>query len=173
MPSDSTSMVALIEEIHWLSAELKNRTALRSEEQRVLLASKGLLHTLAEQGARTVPAIAEARNTSRQNIQIIANRLAQVGCVEFVPNPNHKKSELLQLTQIGAALLKSSTKQENAVLGGIAAQLGSVQLEDALQGLKALRTVLAEAEKTPRTRNGQNSGFKSPRRSDTSDNSEG
>jgi len=121
MASDPNTLAELIDEIHWLSAELKRRTALRSEQQQVLLASKGLLNTLAEQGPRTVPAIAEARNTSRQNIQIIANRLAELGCIEFVPNPHHKKSDLVRLTLSGTALLKSSTRQETAVLHGIAA----------------------------------------------------
>jgi DNA-binding MarR family transcriptional regulator len=142
MPTDATSLLTLLNEIHWVSAELKKRAAGSPEEQRVLLATRGLLQTLADRGQQTVPAIAEARNTSRQNIQIIANRLADLGCVEFVTNPHHKKSDLLRLTPKGQALLTSNAAEETRTITDLSPHLRKTEVDAAVACLGHLRSLL-------------------------------
>src|SRR6266404_8431927 len=45
-----------------------------------------ILQVLERSGNQSVPQIASTRNTSRQNIQIVVNRLKREGCVELRQN---------------------------------------------------------------------------------------
>lgn len=63
----------------------------------------GFMRSLALLGPLTVPQIAEMRPTSRQRMQRLADELAADGLVEFVDNPKHRRSKLVQLTRKGAA----------------------------------------------------------------------
>jgi DNA-binding MarR family transcriptional regulator len=61
----------------------------------------GFLRSLALLGPLTVPQIAQMRPTSRQRMQRLADELAAEGLVEFVGNPRHRRSKLVQLTRKG------------------------------------------------------------------------
>src|SRR5882762_10659598 len=63
----------------------------------------GFMRSLALLGPLTVPQIAEMRPTSRQRMQRLADELAAQGLVEFIDNPKHRRSKLVQLTPKGAA----------------------------------------------------------------------
>jgi DNA-binding MarR family transcriptional regulator len=63
----------------------------------------GFLRSLALLGPLTVPQIAEMRPTSRQRMQRLADELAAEGLVEFVDNPRHRRSKLVQLKPKGEA----------------------------------------------------------------------
>ncbi len=61
----------------------------------------GFMRSLALLGPLTVPQIAQMRPTSRQRMQRLADELAAKGLVEFVDNPKHRRSKLVQLTSKG------------------------------------------------------------------------
>jgi DNA-binding MarR family transcriptional regulator len=61
----------------------------------------GFMRSLALLGPLTVPQIAQMRPTSRQRMQRLADELAAEGLVEFVDNPKHRRSKLVQLTRKG------------------------------------------------------------------------
>jgi DNA-binding MarR family transcriptional regulator len=63
----------------------------------------GLMRSLALLGPLTVPQIAEMRPTSRQRMQRLADELLAGGLVEFIDNPKHQRSKLVQLTPKGDA----------------------------------------------------------------------
>ena len=63
----------------------------------------GFMRSLALLGPLTVPQIAQMRPTSRQRMQRLADELAAEGLVEFVDNPKHRRSKLVQLTPEGHA----------------------------------------------------------------------
>ena len=63
----------------------------------------GFMRSLALVGPLTVPQIAEMRPTSRQRMQRLADELAAEGLVEFIDNPKHRRSKLVQLTPKGDA----------------------------------------------------------------------
>jgi len=63
----------------------------------------GFMRSLTTLGPLTVPQIAEMRPTSRQRMQRLADELAADGLVEFIDNPKHRRSKLVQLTRKGAA----------------------------------------------------------------------
>src|SRR5215467_10868470 len=61
----------------------------------------GFIRSLALLGPLTVPQIAQMRPTSRQRMQRLADELEAEGLVEFIDNPKHRRSRLVQLTRKG------------------------------------------------------------------------
>ena len=61
----------------------------------------GFMRSLALLGPLTVPQIAQMRPTSRQRMQRLADELEAEGLVEFIDNPKHRRSRLVQLTRKG------------------------------------------------------------------------
>jgi DNA-binding MarR family transcriptional regulator len=166
VPADTNSVQTLLDQIHWLSAELKRRAAASPEQDKLLLAARSVLQTLSDEGDSSVPAIAHVRNTTRQNIQIIANRLTELGLVEFVPNPRHKKSDLLHMTEKGAAVLSSAATQQAAFVEDLAARLQKVEVDAALQCLAGLHASLSGTRApTPRAHTTAPAATKRPVRS--------
>lgn len=80
----------------------------------------GFMRSLALLGPLTVPQIAQMRPTSRQRMQRLADELAAEGLVEFVDNPRHRRSKLVQLTHKGATCYR----ELNARFLAMAATLG-------------------------------------------------
>jgi DNA-binding MarR family transcriptional regulator len=80
----------------------------------------GFLRSLALLGPLTVPQIARMRPTSRQRMQRLADELAADGLVEFIDNPKHRRSKLVQLTRKGHARYRDM----NARLRSIASTVG-------------------------------------------------
>jgi DNA-binding MarR family transcriptional regulator len=80
----------------------------------------GFMRSLALLGPLTVPQIAQMRPTSRQRMQRLANELAADGLVEFIGNPKHRRSKLVQLTPQGDA----HYRELNEALLSIASTLG-------------------------------------------------
>jgi DNA-binding MarR family transcriptional regulator len=86
----------------------------------------GFMRSLALLGPLTVPQIAEMRPTSRQRMQRLADELAAEELVEFIDNPRHRRSKLVQLTAKGDARYR----ELNAKLLVIASTMG-VSLSEA------------------------------------------
>ena len=80
----------------------------------------GFMRSLALLGPLTVPQIAEMRPTSRQRMQRLADELAAEGLVEFVDNPKHRRSKLVQLKPKGEARYR----EMNARFLAIASTMG-------------------------------------------------
>jgi DNA-binding MarR family transcriptional regulator len=80
----------------------------------------GFMRSLALLGPLTVPQIAEMRPTSRQRMQRLADELAAEELVEFIDNPRHRRSKLVQLTAKGDARYR----ELNAKLLVIASTMG-------------------------------------------------
>src|SRR5262249_37571561 len=80
----------------------------------------GFMRSLALLGPLTVPQIAQMRPTSRQRMQRLANELWTEGLVEFIDNPKHRRSKLVQLTPKGDARYR----QGNPRLLSIASTMG-------------------------------------------------
>ncbi len=80
----------------------------------------GFLRSLALLGPLTVPQIAQMRPTSRQRMQRLADELAAEGLVEFIDNPKHRRSKLVQLTPKGGRRYR----ELNARFLAIASTLG-------------------------------------------------
>jgi DNA-binding MarR family transcriptional regulator len=94
-----------------------------------------VLDLLKREGPVTVPGIARARRTSRQNIQVIVNRLRQEGLVRLGENPAHKRSELVFLADQGAAKLDSVSQDRDQFLDQL---LGKVTVEALLSASEVI-----------------------------------
>jgi DNA-binding MarR family transcriptional regulator len=118
-----------------------------------------ILQILEHHGARTVPQIARTRFTSRQNIQILVNRLAREGLIQFTDNPAHKRSDLVILTAKGEEVLAGVGKRRQQLLDHLAAQFSEQELLSGTTLLRNLRQALAERPPTP-----DNASSEAPRR---------
>jgi DNA-binding MarR family transcriptional regulator len=65
----------------------------------------GLMRSLAEDGPLTVAQLARSRPVARQWVQRLANELGGAGLIEFIDNPNHRRSKLMRLTGKGERVL--------------------------------------------------------------------
>jgi DNA-binding MarR family transcriptional regulator len=74
-------------------------------------------------GSLTVPQIAELRPTSRQRMQRLADELAAEGLVEFVDNPKHRRSKLVQLTSKGEARYREQDTQLQVIASTLCVEL--------------------------------------------------
>jgi DNA-binding MarR family transcriptional regulator len=116
-----------------LSAGVKSQTGVELSG-----AEHAVLEIINRQGAATVPQIARERFTSRQNIQIIVDRLASEEHVEVVGNPAHKRSVLVRLTEAGRTWLQEdekSRKQLHKEIGSLFSAEEIARLRSALRKL--------------------------------------
>jgi len=63
----------------------------------------GVLRTLEASGPRTVPEIAALRPVTRQYIQKLVNAMLKKGLVRLEPNPRHRRSQRVAITDAGRA----------------------------------------------------------------------
>ena len=134
---------ALLVEVNGIANRLKSdpRAALPS-------ASRAALQLLQRHGPQTVPQIARARFSSRQNIQILINRLQQEGLVEFFTNPDHKRSALVRLTPRGHAVIAEAGKEAVELSTRLLPSFSQSELSSATEVLSRLRSLL-QPEKDP------------------------
>jgi DNA-binding MarR family transcriptional regulator len=88
-----------------------------------------LLSALSD-GARTVPQVARRLGYTRQSVQRTADYLESKSLVQFVPNPDHKKSTLAELTLAGRSALDRITQGAEAFHREIAAHVDAGQLAE-------------------------------------------
>ncbi len=124
-----------------------NATAirLRRKEDEADLPPGGaaILQLLNARGALTVPKIASARGTSRQNIQMVVNRLARKGWVELRPNPAHKRSPLVGNTEKGDALIPGTRKGTERLLQRLKSSISPRELQASAELLRRVRLALS------------------------------
>lgn len=134
---------ALLVEVNGLANRLK------ATDPRVAIpvASRSALQILQRYGPQTVPQIARARFSSRQNIQILINRLKEEGLVELVTNPEHKRSALVRLTERGHAAIVQATAEESKLSTELLPAFSQIELSSATEVLNKLRKLLDGKEK--------------------------
>lgn len=102
---------------------------------------RGLLRGLYQLGPQTVPQMARARPVSRQYIQMLTDRLAEEGLVEFVDNPAHKRSWLVRLTEKGKALIEAMLTREARVFKELSVPVSEQDVLAATAVLRSFREV--------------------------------
>jgi DNA-binding MarR family transcriptional regulator len=98
----------------------------------------GFLRSLALMGPLTVPQIAQMRPTSRQRMQRLADELAAEGLVEFIDNPDHRRSKLVRLTRKGEARYRDSSARFLAIASSMGAQLAEAEIRKSTAILRQL-----------------------------------
>jgi len=136
----------LFAEINALSLLVKRATNLQYPQGELSASERTVLQILEASGPQTVPQIARARSTSRQNIQILVNRLAGESCVKTMINPGHKRSVLLGLTVEGRALLRAAEQQQSKLTTKLEPVASWEELRAAVRVLRQFRALLEDQE---------------------------
>lgn len=103
-------------------------------------------------GPRSVAQIARKMGLARQNVQRLADVLAEQGIIQYSPNPDHERAKLVGLTARGRKTLAELTVRQERWANQIASGVPSSRMEDARAVIEMLRSsLMAEAEraKTP------------------------
>jgi DNA-binding MarR family transcriptional regulator len=156
-PSDSSSpprrgsiqaeLEMLFEETVDLADRLKNQARRTHRGEGLSPNGRLLLQCLQLRGAQSVPALAHLRSSTRQNIQALVDRLAEAGYIAFVPNPGHKRSDLVSLTDAGRQLLSSAAEREASLLATLLPHTTEAELKAAAELLRRLRLLLGGERK--------------------------
>jgi len=104
---------------------------------------RGILKGIEIRGPQTVPQMARARPVSRQHIRASLEPLLAEGLVQYVDNPQHKKSKLVDLTPKGAARLAAINRRENGFFNELQKHFGGKEVREAAGLLRRLRDFLA------------------------------
>jgi len=97
----------------------------------------GFMRSLALLGPLTVPQIAQMRPTSRQRMQRLADELAAEGLVEFIDNPKHRRSKLVQLTAKGDARYRAMNLRLMTIASTLGADLSEGDVRTTREGRAA------------------------------------
>lgn len=114
----------------------------RGRGQALTAARRGILRSLREEGTQTVPDLARSRKVSRQHIQSVVNELEELGLVQLVENPSHKRSRLVELTERGREALEVMLEREMEYLGTLDAPVAPEDLRSAAATLRKVRESL-------------------------------
>jgi DNA-binding MarR family transcriptional regulator len=141
---------SLLTEVNALAIRLKQSgKPAASGRSDILGAEQAVLQIIDRMGALTVPQIALQRSTSRQNIQILVDRLATKGRVEFSENPAHKRSALVRLTETGKLSLVISDQGRKQLLARIDSSLSAIEISATVAVLRKIRSSLSDDRDNP------------------------
>jgi DNA-binding MarR family transcriptional regulator len=76
----------------------------------------------------TVPQLGRAQALSRQFVQRMVNDAASQGLVAVTPNPAHRRSSLIRLTDAGSAAISAVTAREHALLRQVGGDLTDAEI---------------------------------------------
>jgi DNA-binding MarR family transcriptional regulator len=90
----------------------------------------------------TVPQIARRMGLARQSVHATVRRLASDGLVELVANADHRRSQLVRLTDLGDARYRAMARRQARWVDRLASGLDQAELETTARALGALCTKL-------------------------------
>jgi DNA-binding MarR family transcriptional regulator len=105
-------------------------------------ARRGILRALSDDGPQSVPQMARNRGVTRQHVQVLVNSLIEEGLVEEAPNPAHRRSVLIRLTDEGKQAVKDNTRREAVLVKEFTADVHQRELETAFDVLHRVREFL-------------------------------
>jgi DNA-binding MarR family transcriptional regulator len=134
---------SLFGEVNTLATQCKQARPLFQDPADLAGGERSVLLILGRSHSHTVPEIARTRCTSRQNIQIVVNRLKEEGLVELTSNPGHKRSAHVCLTEKGRRLFQQIELSEAKLLNDLLVGLSQDELVSTTKCLQKLRQALA------------------------------
>ena len=133
----------LLVEVNALGVRLRQAVRGFHSEDDSAFGGQDVLQILSESDGQTVPQIARIRATSRQNIQILVNRLKSRGCVELINNPAHRKSALVRLTARGRASLAIAVAEQEKLTLSLLPHFTESEICGVVKLLRRLRQLLS------------------------------
>jgi DNA-binding MarR family transcriptional regulator len=86
----------------------------------------------------TVPRIARRMGLTRQSVHATVNHLLEDGLVELTPNADHRRSQLVRLTELGSARYAAMDERQVAWVNQLAEGIDRTSLEGAASVLREL-----------------------------------
>jgi len=124
----------LVGEVFRLNGQLLNTADLLSKDLEVSTARWQTIAVIRYEPI-TVAAISRRLGLSRQSVQQTVNRLEKQGIVEFVDNPDHKTSPLVQLTTQGTEIMNILEERQTRLTAHFTGGLGyTIEELDELTG---------------------------------------
>jgi DNA-binding MarR family transcriptional regulator len=105
------------------------------------------LMSVVSEGRWTVPDAARDLGVTRQGVQRIADELVADGLAQYVPNPRHRRSPLVQLTARGRDTLAKITAVARRTNQGMTRMFTAGQLDQTREFLS--RVIAALQERSP------------------------
>ena len=104
--NELTDLHLLANSIRRTYNRLRHTTDQIHQDTELSAPKRTLMMDVRRDGAQTVPMLAATRYVSRQIIQTQVNELIEVGLMKTKPNPEHKRSSLIDLTLKGRRLVE-------------------------------------------------------------------
>lgn len=141
--SEAVAMYELIFELQKTYAEMMRFTdniarSLGTTGPRILTLS------VVAPGPATVSDIARRMDSSRQNIQRTTDALVENGLAEYIPNPNHRRAKLVQLTDSGSKAMREWARVGGQGVQKLAANVAKKRLVSAARTLNQIRRIVSE-----------------------------
>ena len=105
---------------------------------------RAVLEQLHRQGELTVPQMARSQELSRQFVQRMVNDAISAGWIEARPNPAHRKSPLIHLTEPGAEAIGAVVAREHELMSKVPGELTEADIRTTLKVLTAMSAGLDE-----------------------------
>lgn len=107
-------------EITWLVRRLFRSLAVLADDYLadggISAADRAVLEFLYPEQRLSVPDIARKYEVSRQHVQVTVNNLTSRGLLHDIENPNHKRSRLLQLSDLGRQRFAEIRRKESEIV---------------------------------------------------------
>lgn len=107
---------------------------------------RAVLEFLDREDRQTVPDLARSRSVSRQHIQVSVNELVDRGWLQTLPNPAHRRSPLIALTQAGRERLANAQLTEETMVNEIGRHFSPEDLATTARTLAALEEFFNSAD---------------------------
>ncbi len=136
-------LVGLSDELIRLNGRLKSLFHAPRREAGLGDSELGVLNAVVEaEHPPTVPQIGRSFGQPRQLVQRAANSLIDMGLLETMPNPDHKRAVLLRATERGVALKREIDRVADARAADLAGGMDAGAIREATQALGAIRRQL-------------------------------
>ena len=132
-------------QVVWLVRRLFRALAQKASENlgqyELTVADRAVMEFLYPHEQLSVPEIASRYRVSRQHVQVTVNSLRDTGLLESRPNPRHKRSSLMKLSDKGGELFARILEKDNETVEKLFTEIPE---EDRKATRRTLETLLRE-----------------------------
>ncbi len=129
-------------EVVWLVRRLFRAMADTADQylkdDELTAADRAVMEFLYPEQQLSVPAIAAKYRVSRQHVQVTVNRLIRRGLIRALANPQHKRSPLMRLSELGRETFAEIRRNESVIIEKMFADLRGEDIDVARQLLRSL-----------------------------------
>jgi len=132
-------------QVVWLVRRLFRSLAQKANENlgqyKLTVADRAVMEFLYPHEQLSVPEIASRYRVSRQHVQVTVNSLRKKGLLESRPNPRHKRSSLMKLSDKGGELFAAILTKDKETVDKL---FSEIPAEDRKTTRRTLETLLRE-----------------------------